>query len=57
MTLPYDYSRCLITPANEACPLAARCARRTDPGHPTYQACTAFPGGEECRGFIESAKP
>ena len=52
MSLPFDISRCGITPGNEACPLAARCARRLDPGHPTYQAYTAFPGGEDCYGFI-----
>lgn len=52
MTLPYDYSRCGITPGNEACPLAHGCARRTDPGHPTYQTYTAYPGGDGCYGFI-----
>lgn len=56
MTLPFDYSRCGITPANEACQLATRCARRTDPGRPEYQTYTAFPGGVECHGLIEAER-
>jgi len=46
MHLPYDMSRCVTT----NCPLADRC-RRKEPGHPTYQSFTAFPGGEDCHGF------
>lgn len=56
MTLPYDYPRCGITPGSEACPLAVRCARRLDPGHPTYQAYSAFPGGMDCHGYIEAER-
>jgi hypothetical protein len=48
--LPFDYSRCM----NEGCPLRDRCLRKLSPGHPTYQVYTAFPGGEDCRGFIDA---
>lgn len=47
MTLPYDYSRC----ANETCALRDRC-RRTEPGHPTYQSYSLFPGGEDCHAYL-----
>ena len=46
MTLPYDYSRCV----NATCKLACR---RKEPGRPTYQAFTAYPGGDDCYGLIE----
>ena len=45
--LPFDYSRC----ATEGCALAATC-RRKEPGHPTYQAFSLFPGGNACRAYI-----
>lgn len=49
---PHDFSRCLETPENTACPLAARCLRRLDPGPGKHQALKAYPGGKDCRGFI-----
>jgi len=49
MKLPFDYSRC----DNENCPLSQKCARFLDPGHPTYQVYTDYPGGEDCYGFID----
>lgn len=47
MTLSHDYSRC----ANETCDLRAKC-RRTEPGHPTYQAYSLFPGGADCHAYL-----
>ena len=47
MTLPYDMTRC----ANVECELRRVC-RRTEPGHPTHQSYSMFPGGQDCRGFI-----
>ncbi len=49
MTLPFDHSRC---PDTIDCPLANRCLRHQDPGHPTNQAHTLFPGGMDCYAFI-----
>jgi hypothetical protein len=54
MRLPYDYARCMETDANADCPLAARCLRRIDPGRGDDQSYTAFPGGEDCYGFISA---
>lgn len=51
MPLSYDIARCGITPGNSDCPLAHRCLRRIDKGHPTRQLFSAFPGGEKCHGF------
>lgn len=53
MTMPFDMSRCAVAPGNAACPLAARCLRRIDKGRPTYQAYTAYRGGDDCDGFIQ----
>ena len=50
MTLPYDYARC----ENTTCPLACR---RKEPGHPTYQPYSDFPGGDGCEGLIRYATP
>ncbi len=44
--LPNDYERCITW----GCPLADRFLRK-QPGHPTYQAFSVFPGGEDCNGF------
>lgn len=46
MTPPYDTARC----ANTTCPLKCR---RKEPGHPTNQWFTMFPGGDDCYGLIE----
>jgi len=46
MPLPYDISRC----ATDNCPLAPTC-RRKEPGHPTYQTRTFFPGEDDCYGY------
>jgi hypothetical protein len=54
MTLPYDYSRCAVTTQNAACPLSEKCARRQDKGREIYQVYTAFDGGFDCDGFIET---
>jgi hypothetical protein len=54
MVLPYDYSRCLVTPENAACPLNGICARRQDKGRKVYQVLTAYKGGMDCGGFIET---
>jgi hypothetical protein len=48
VTLPYDYSRCDDNVAAK-CPFA--CARK-QPGHPTRQVYSMFPGGDDCHGFI-----
>ena len=46
-TLPHDYARC----GNDECELRRVC-RRTEPGHPTHQSHSMFPGGQDCHGFI-----
>lgn len=46
MTLPHDIARC----ATDDCPLAAKC-RRKEPGHPTHQWYSTFPGGDDCHGY------
>jgi len=51
MPLPYDISRC----PTENCPLADSC-RRKEPGHPTYQTYTLFPGGTDCYGYWPKEK-
>lgn len=49
MTLAHDMSRCEQSIAAR-CPFA--CARK-QPGHPTHQVYTMFPGGDDCHGYIE----
>lgn len=54
MRLPFDIARCGETTANAACPLGERCKRRLDPGRGEYQTYTAFPGDDNCYGFIDA---
>lgn len=47
--LPYDYSRC----ANLTCELHEKCLRWLSPPRPDGpQSYTAYPGGDDCHGFI-----
>jgi len=49
--LPYDVSRC----GTKGCPLSGTC-RRKEPGHPTHQVYTAFPGGAGCYGYLAAGE-
>jgi hypothetical protein len=53
--LPYDTARCMKTNDNWDCPVARYCLRRIDKGRAEYQAFTAFKGGPDCDGFIDTA--
>lgn len=52
--LSYDVSRCAVTEQNKDCNIASQCLRRLCEGREKYQAYTAFKGGIDCDGFIES---
>mgnify|MGYP007078876448 CR=1 FL=1 len=54
MPIPFDMSRCART--EEECVLAKTCLRFLDPGHPTYQSFSIFPGGEDCHAYLSSER-